>query len=74
MSDQPCSCHECITAGCTEPPVTLGATNRHPQRELHGRELNRFYEQRNARKAWLTQLVKDFQANGIKAQRGDEPR
>jgi hypothetical protein len=74
MTDQPCSCHECITAGCTRPPVTLAASGRWPQRELHGRELVKFYADREARKGWLTKLVEDFRAKGIAAQRGDEPR
>jgi hypothetical protein len=73
MSD-PCPCHECVTAGCTEPPVTLAASKLYPQRELHGRELLRHYAQRDARRAWLTKLVEDFASKGIKAQRGDEPR
>ncbi len=72
MSDGPCACAECVLAGCDKPAVTLSASGRHPQRELHGRELVKFYADREARKGWLSKLVKDFQAQGIRAQRGDE--
>jgi hypothetical protein len=72
---EPCHCHECVTAGCTEPPVTLGATNRHPQRELHGKELAAFYAQRDARRAFFKKLADDLiEKSGLRAQRGDEPR
>ncbi len=74
MTLEPCPCHDCVTAGCTEPPVTLAATKLYPQRELHGRKLAEFYAERRARESWLKKLVADFQAKGIKAQRGDEPR
>jgi hypothetical protein len=69
MSDQPCSCHECITAGCTEPPHTL------PNGQvLHGRQLAKFYADRDERRAWFADLKAKLAAKGIKAQRGDEPR
>ena len=74
MSDQPCACAECVRAGCDQPVVTLAASGRNPQRELHGRELVKFYQDRAARKAFFTKLIDDLASKGIAAQRGDEPR
>jgi hypothetical protein len=37
--------------------VTLSATFKHPQREQHGRELNRFYEERRERRAMFELAV-----------------
>ena len=74
VSDKPCSCHECITAGCTRPPVTLAASKVYPQRELHGRELVRWYEREDARKAILRGIGEKLLKHGIRNQRGDEPR
>ncbi len=71
---EPCPCHECALAGCNEPPVTLSATKSHPQRELHGRELLRFYAERDERRAMFDGIRAKLAAKGIQAQRGDEPR
>lgn len=73
MSD-PCLCAECVRAGCDRPPVTLAASGRYPQRELHGRELVRWYAGDDERRAGLRRVVEQFKAKGIRAQRGDEPR
>jgi hypothetical protein len=69
-----CDCPDCTLAGCVEPPVTLSATFKHPQRELHGRELNRFYEERRERRAMFERIKAQLLAKGIQSQRGDEPR
>ncbi len=70
----PCLCAECVRAGCTEPPVTLAASKLYPQRELHGRELLKFYADRESRRSFFTKLIEDLASKGIAAQRGDEPR
>jgi hypothetical protein len=59
-----CKCQACVLAGCDRPPVTLGATKLFPQRELHGRELKRYWDDVDARKAMLTKLLDDFRKGG----------
>ncbi len=67
---EPCPCHECVTAGCTEPPITPRGSSK----ELHGRALQRHYDERDERIAIFDKLKADLKARSIKAQRGDEPR
>jgi hypothetical protein len=74
MNLEPCSCHECITAGCTRPPVTLAASGRYPQRELHGLDLLRYWDGVEAKNAILRRIAEDMKKHRIHAQRGDEPR
>jgi hypothetical protein len=58
MSDrEPCQCAECVVAGCDRPSVTLSASKLYPQRELHGRELKRYWDDVDARKRMLERLV-----------------
>lgn len=66
MTNQVCDCEACVLAGCQRPPVALGATKRFPARELHGAELNRFYEAQDAKKAGLWKVVKDYQAGKVR--------
>jgi hypothetical protein len=42
--------------------------------ELHGRALQRHYDDLDERIAIFDKLKADLKARGIKAQRGDEPR
>jgi hypothetical protein len=52
-----CQCEACVLAGCDRPPVTLSASKLYPQRELHGRELKRYWDDVDARKRMLERLV-----------------
>ena len=65
-----CDCAECVRAGCTRPPVKPPGSSI----ELHGRALQRHYDERDDRIAIFDKLKADLKARGIKAQRGDEPR
>ena len=58
----PCPCAECVRAGCDRPPVTLGKSKLFPQRELHGRELVKFYAEQDDRKAMLKRLGEQLMA------------
>jgi hypothetical protein len=73
MTDpKPCECADCVLAGCTRPAVTIVATWREPQHELHGRKLQQFYEREDARRAIFRRIADDMMKHGIRAQRGDE--
>jgi hypothetical protein len=54
--------------------VTLAANRFLPQRELHGFELQKFYDGQDAKNAILRRVAEDLMKQGIRAQRGDEPR
>lgn len=58
--EAPCPCQACRVAGCDRPPVLWRQTPRHPQREIHGRELRRFYDEQDARAALAARLRRDL--------------
>jgi hypothetical protein len=65
-----CDCADCVRAGCVEPPVKPpGAPAL-----LHGKALQRYYDERDQRRAIFDKLKADLKAKGLRAQRGDEPR
>ncbi len=39
-----CDCHDCVLAGCDQPPVRYRRTRQHPARWVHGRELSQYWE------------------------------
>jgi len=75
MTGEPCTCEACVLAGCDKPPVTLAKLGNYPERQLHGRELKRWYANEDTRKVmWDAVKRRINQIPGITAQRGDEPR
>ncbi len=64
----PCLCAECVLAGCDRPPIEHPVTHK----LLHGRELARWYVERDERIAFFEKLKADLAAKRMQAQRGDE--
>lgn len=56
MSDEPCTCHDCVVANVGRPAVTIPANRYEPARTLHGRELVKHYEGEDKLRAMITEL------------------
>jgi len=63
----PCTCSECVLAGCDRPPVRISRFGKID--ELHGKDLARFYAGQDERKAMLKQLGEQLMAKAREAQK-----
>jgi hypothetical protein len=53
---EPCACGDCVRAGVDRPCVTIPAYRSEPARELHGKELARFYAAQDGLRAALAKI------------------
>jgi hypothetical protein len=52
----PCECHACVLAGVGRRSVTIPEWRGTPAQELHGRDLQRFYEAQDGLRAALAKI------------------
>jgi hypothetical protein len=74
IGESNCECHACIVANVGRPSVTIPAWKDHQAEELHGVELRRWWEARDAYKATVRAIVGDPKLQTALESIGETPK